>query len=73
MNKLSQPPEKSGLYHIVKNSYWLLDKNGYSLSYKKYSRQCNTNKSIGDRMVLSENRPGVTNQFFETIYLPKDY
>jgi len=72
MNKLSQPPKKSGLYHIIKNTYWLLDKNGCGLIYKGYSRQCNTIKEIGDRMVTSKNHPGVENKFFETIYLPAD-
>lgn len=70
IEKLSKPPEKGGLYNIVKNNYWLIDKNGYGLKFKNYSYQRNINKNICEKFIGSEIHPAVEVKFFETIYLP---
>ena len=53
IEKLSKPPEKGGLYNIVKNNYWLIDKNGYGLEFKNYSYQRNINKNVCEKLIKS--------------------
>ena len=67
-------PTKEGVYQVVKDRYWLVDKDANILILRKTSIQCSLSKEISEGMLSklleSDGHPGVAVMYLETVYLP---
>lgn len=68
IEKASQSPEKSGLYQLIKNHYWIATENNEILLYNKFAPQCNSNKSIVEYM-LEKRYKGCHIEILENVYI----
>jgi len=76
VSTLIEIPSKGGTYRLIKNHWWMLDKEGMALRFKYFSYQCNSNKLIGERMIVDKADdsvyPGVKQIFLENVWLSVD-
>ena len=72
IEKLSETPSESGFYYLMKDRYWAVDEDGNALFCRGASPQCNTNKTIVERIVAGEKHPGVKVVFIENAWTPHD-
>jgi hypothetical protein len=72
IEEITEPPEKSCCVDIITNHYWGVTDDGCVLLYRGYSRQCNSNKEIAEKVCGSENHPATSVQFIERAYIPHD-
>lgn len=71
----SVPPTASGFYELITAHYWAVTASGKGLLYRKYSKQCNSHKSIMEQE-RGKDFPGVGVKFYPSIWLsinPSDF
>jgi hypothetical protein len=69
IKKLSKVPEKGGLYNLIKNAWWVIDKNGKALRFKRVSYQYNINQNVNKSIIKHEDYPGVDQVFIENAWI----
>lgn len=71
IEKLSQIPSIGGTHRLVKNCWWVVDKDGKGLKFGKASYQYNMNKNVNSGMIEKEieGYPGVGQVFIENAWL----
>jgi hypothetical protein len=69
-------PETGEFIHVIRDRYWAVTDDDCILAYKGYSRQCNSNEGIVQRLISSDRHPGVKVVFLPLVFLPhncRDY
>lgn len=70
INKVNGSPEKSGFYHLIRESYWAVSDDDCILMFNGTSPQCNKHKSIVERIIEQVRSPATKIEYLAEVFLP---
>ena len=69
INTISEIPQWQ-FAEIVRDRWWAATDDDCVLVYKEYSKQCNSNKAIVERLISINNHPGTKVVFIPIAFMP---